>query len=213
MLKSITTIKKQRQIYPINENIKNCLKCEALVKSRKQSVVGYGDFNADVMFIGEAPGRYGANITGVPFTKDRSGRLLQEILCQMGFSTSKPESERPDLKRVYITNIVKCNPQKLDGTNRCPTKNEINNCTDYLDLEINIIQPKLIVTLGLPSSKIILKDRTKIIFGEFIEYKNYHVFPLWHPAFIIRGGGYQKINKERYISEFLKIIKFISKLT
>ena len=192
--------------------VKNCELCEELVQSRKQSVMGYGDFNADVLIIGEAPGRLGANETGVPFTKDRSGIFLQKMLGKIGFSESDPESVKPRLKNVYITNIVKCNPQTDEGTNRPPKKDEILNCSDYLKNEIDIVKPRLIVTLGLPSSKIILGEKfSGMSFGKIIKTSKFSVLPMWHPAFVIRGGGAQKLTEVQYYKYFKKIQKFVAK--
>lgn len=184
--------------------------CEELVASRSQAVTGYGDFNADIFIIGEAPGRLGADITGVPFTKDRSGVFLQKMLCMVGLNEDNPESIQPKLKGVYITNIVKCNPRKGDGTNRSPTNIEISNCMNHLEKELEIVKPRIVLTLGLPCSKLILgKDFDGKDFGKIKKTDNFLVLPLWHPAFIIRGGGIQKMNEKKYIKYFQQIKKMI----
>ena len=117
----------------LTKKIKSCELCQELVESRTQAVSGYGDFFANVFIIGEAPGRFGADITGIPFTKDRSGIFLQKMLHRLGLNEADPKSEKPKLKGVYITNIVKCNPRKEDGTNRSPNSDEISNCINYLE--------------------------------------------------------------------------------
>jgi DNA polymerase len=190
--------------------IKTCEMCKDLVASRSQSVTGYGDFDADIFIIGEAPGRLGADITGVPFTKDRSGVFLQKMLCMVGLNEGDPESTQPKLKDVYITNIVKCNPRKDDGTNRSPTNIEISNCMNHLEKELEIVKPRLVITLGLPCSKLILgKDFDGKDFGKIKKTENFLVLPLWHPAFIIRGGGIQKMNERKYVKYFQNIRKII----
>lgn len=205
-------VTKEKQILEIKSKITNCILCEELVESRTQAVSGYGDFKAKVLIIGEAPGRFGADITGVPFTKDRSGVFLQKMLNKVGLNLSDPESESPSLKGVFITNIVKCNPRKPDDTNRSPTNPEIKNCMEYLSKEIEIIKPKLIVTLGLPATKFVLGDDfSGKNFGKIKKLQKFSVLPLWHPAFVIRGGGAQKMNEKKYFKYFKKIEKIISK--
>jgi uracil-DNA glycosylase len=194
------------QVSELSNNVKSCHLCKELVESRTQPVTGYGDFTARVLFIGEAPGRLGADMTGIPFTKDRSGMLLQKMLYMIGMNESGPESIPPKLKDVYITNIVKCNPRKEDGSNRSPTKDEISSCMNYLEKEIEIVKPQLIVTLGLPASKVILgKEFDGRDFGKIVKKETFYVMPLWHPAFVIRGGGTQRMNEKKYSKFFYKI--------
>lgn len=193
--------------------IKQCTNCQELVKTRNQSVPGYGDVYAKVLLIGEAPGRLGADVTGIPFTRDRSGVFLQKMLCKIGMNESDPQCEIPVLKNVYITNIVKCNPQSSSGTNRSPQAIEIQECMGYLSQEIAIIKPRIIVTLGLPASKALLGDKFNgKDFGKFIKMDKFIVLPLWHPAFVIRGGGVQRMNEEKYSKYFFKIKRFLARI-
>jgi len=210
LVKRDSEINKDDQQSQLFNKIKTCEMCKDLVASRSQAVTGYGDFNADIFIIGEAPGRLGADITGVPFTKDRSGVFLQKMLCMVGLNESEPESTQPKLKGVYITNIVKCNPRKDDGTNRSPTNIEISNCMNHLEKELEIVKPRIVLTLGLPCSKLILgKDFDGKDFGKIKKTDNFLVLPLWHPAFIIRGGGIQKMNEKKYTQYFQQIRKMI----
>ena len=198
------------QARALSNKIKKCVLCEDLVKTRTQPVTGYGDFKADVFIIGEAPGRLGADMTGVPFTKDRSGVFLQKMLCGLGLNKSTPESTAPELCKVYITNIVKCNPRSTDGTNRPPRPVEISNCMNYLQGELDIVKPKLVVPLGLFASKFVIGNNFDgKNFGKLTKKQKFSVLPLWHPAFVIRGGGSQKMNEKRYLRHFAKIKKFI----
>lgn len=195
----------------LNTKIKGCVSCKELVKTRSQVVVGYGDVSAKILLIGEAPGRLGADVTGVPFTRDRSGVFLQRMLGKLGLNKSEPENELPVLKDVYITNIVKCNPQSSTGVNRSPKKEEIYECRRHLLNEIEIIKPRIIVTLGLPASKALLGDDFNgKSFGKLVNLNEFHVLPLWHPAFVIRGGGRQKMNEKKYTRYFSKIKKFLN---
>ncbi|MBS3815408.1 MAG: uracil-DNA glycosylase [Hadesarchaea archaeon] len=207
-------------IKEINEEIKNCEKCPELVESRSLAVAGYGDPDADVLFIGLAPGKDGADITGKPFTRDPSGVLLQEMLIEVDLSKSKdPESESPELDNSFLTNIVKCNPKKPGENNglvnRTPTKKEVENCRDYLSEEISIINPKIIVPLGRKSADFIWwKFEIKRImnWNEAIEKENKIIFPMYHPGFIIRGGGTQKYSRSDYQEDFSKLKEIINSL-
>src|SRR5690349_1159646 len=114
----------KRKLLQLNSKIKSCVSCKELVKTRSRVVIGYGDVNAKILLIGEAPGRLGADVTGIPFTRDRSGVFLQRMLGKIGLNESEPENELPILRDVYITNIVKCNPQGSTGANRSPKKDE-----------------------------------------------------------------------------------------
>jgi len=115
----------------MNEEIKNCKRCN-LWKTRNNIVIGEGSLNADIMFIGEAPGYY-EDKQGRPFV-GKAGKILDELLNSV------------ELKReeIYITNILKCRPPG----NRDPLPEEIKACTPYLDRQIEIIKPKKICTLG-----------------------------------------------------------------
>lgn len=122
-----------------------CSHCPALVTNRHRIVHGYGDPQARVMIVGEAPGYLGADRTGVPFTGDRSGRRVQALLIRLGLSEeSDPVAELPRLHGVFLTNVVRCNPPG----NRNPTPVEIANCAPYLQLERESIRPEMIATFG-----------------------------------------------------------------
>ena len=97
-----------------------------------------GPVDARVMFIGEAPGRKGADRTRVPFSGDQSGQNFERFLASIGL----PRSE------IFITSAALCNPRKASGANRRPTAGELRNCSDFLGRTIEIIEPRVIVTLG-----------------------------------------------------------------
>ncbi len=121
-----------------------CTLCPELVTNRSCIVHGYGAANAQVIFIGEAPGYKGGDVTGIPFTRDRSGVRLQRMLIELGLSEeTDPRLEQPRL-RCFITNVVRCNPP----ANRTPSRAEIANCLPYLWQELELIQPRVIVPVG-----------------------------------------------------------------
>jgi DNA polymerase len=157
------------------EEISICKKC-SLWKTRKNPVPGEGDVNALIVFIGEAPGRL-EDMEGKPFVGS-AGELLNRILRKIGLSRSD----------IYITNLVKCRPPG----NRDPHMNEIESCSPYLDQQLKIIKPKIILTLGRHStsymfSKVGLTFRSiSEVQGKIYEAKmgdsNIYLIASYHPA-------------------------------
>ena len=131
---------KEEKMKKVTDKIKKCRNCD-LNKNRNNPVVGDGSVDAKIMFIGEAPG-HNEDMQGLPFV-GRAGRILDELLNSINL-------ERKD---VYISNILKCRPEK----NRNPLKNEIVSCSEYLDTQIEIIQPKIIIPLGNFACKFIFE--------------------------------------------------------
>lgn len=109
---------------------------------------GYGDVPAKFMFVGLSAGKLGALITKVPFTKDGSGRLLQRTFGALGLSKSDEFSIKPDLKKVYVTNLAKGRYLDEKGNNRLPTDDEIYDWYPYIEDEISLVEPKAIIALG-----------------------------------------------------------------
>ena len=153
-------------------HVKGCRKC-GLHAGRTQTVFGEGDVDARIMFIGEGPGE-NEDLTGRPFV-GRAGELLDRMIVSMGL-------RRED---VFIANIVKCRPPG----NRAPAPDEVSACTPYLDAQIETIRPQVIVTLGAPAAKYILRDDKIAITrlrGQWREYRGIKVMPTFHPAYILR---------------------------
>jgi DNA polymerase len=120
-----------------------CARCPALAASRSRIVHGYGDPHARVVFVGEAPGRHGADRSGVPFSGDKSGRALQRILIALGLADEDQPVAQPRL-HCFITNVVRCCPP----ANRTPTHREVANCAPFLRMELSAIAPRVIVPIG-----------------------------------------------------------------
>jgi len=133
-----TTSNKAQSLASVRERVRGCTKCAHLASSRTQTVFGVGNPNAEIMFIGEAPGA-DEDQQGEPFV-GRAGQLLTRIIKAMGFA-------RDD---VYIANILKCRPDMPAGSfgNRAPTPAEMQMCRPYLLEQIDIIEPKVLVALG-----------------------------------------------------------------
>ncbi|MEM8532832.1 MAG: uracil-DNA glycosylase [Chloroflexota bacterium] len=121
----------------------SCVHCPALVANRKRIVHGYGDLSARIMFIGEAPGKHGADQTGVPFTQDRSGSRLQRILMTLGLMEEGQPTTHPRWQ-CFVTNVVRCCPPE----NRTPMHTEQTNCFPFLIDELTQVDPYLVVPIG-----------------------------------------------------------------
>jgi uracil-DNA glycosylase family 4 len=170
---------KAELLAPIRDRVCSCTKCPHLARSRTQTVFGVGNPDADLMFIGEAPGA-DEDAQGEPFV-GRAGQLLTKIIKAMGFA-------RED---VYIANILKCRPDMPAGSfgNRVPTPVEMQTCRPYLLEQIAVIQPKVLVALGAVAVEGLLGMR-----GTMRELRgrwhSYHQMPLmitYHPAYLLRN--------------------------
>ncbi len=170
----------------LNSRIRECRLCE-LWKTRTNPVVGEGSLSARIMFIGEAPGYY-EDLRGRPFV-GKAGQILDELLHSIGL-------ERGD---VYITNILKCRPPN----NRNPATEEIKACTPYLDAQLEIIEPEVIVTLGSFSLGYIFHkfgikhDRISRVHGKVFTVNTIsgikRIVSLYHPAVATYNPGMKEI--------------------
>jgi len=154
-----------------------CEKCR-LAKTRTQVVYGVGSPNADLMFIGEAPGR-DEDIQGEPFV-GRAGQLLTDIIKAMKLT-------RDD---VYIANVIKCRPPE----NRNPEQDELDMCRPYIRQQVEIIQPKVIVTLGRFALQSLTEKGFAIssVRGQWLDYNGVKVMPTYHPAYLLRNPAAKK---------------------
>lgn len=150
-----------------------CRRCE-LCESRNNIVFGVGNENADIMLIGEAPGE-NEDMQGQPFV-GRSGKLLDEMIGEYGLSRDK---------NIYIANMLKCRPPK----NCDPKPSEQNLCIEWLDRQIEIIDPKIIVCVGrIAAQRLIGKDfKVTKQHGEFVEINGRLYTVTYHPAAILRN--------------------------
>jgi DNA polymerase len=170
---------KAELLEPIRELVQACMKCAHLACSRTQTVFGVGNPDADLMFIGEAPG-VDEDRQGEPFV-GRAGQLLTKILKAMNFA-------RED---VYIANILKCRPNTPPGSfgNRVPTPMEMQTCRPYLVEQIEVIQPKVLVALGAVAVEGLLGTRGTMreLRGRWHAYNGIPLMITYHPAYLLRN--------------------------
>jgi uracil-DNA glycosylase len=156
----------------IREDIGDCTRCK-LHQGRTKIVFGTGNPNADLMFVGEGPGR-DEDLSGEPFV-GRAGKLLTDMIKAMGLQREE----------VYIANVVKCRPPE----NRLPEKDEITTCSPFLMRQIDAIKPKVICTLGSCSAQTLLQTALGIskLRGEWFDFRGTKLMPTYHPAYLLRN--------------------------
>ncbi|MFH1702552.1 MAG: uracil-DNA glycosylase [Nitrospirota bacterium] len=168
-----TSEQKEAALKALSKDIGDCKRCR-LSKERTNIVFGEGNPDARLMFVGEAPGRE-EDSQGRPFVGD-AGMLLTRLIEKMGF-------KRGD---VYIANIIKCRPPM----NRNPEKDEIESCRGFVEKQIEIIKPEVLISLGRISSQALIGNtglKMTSIRGNFFDYKGILLMPTFHPAYLLRN--------------------------
>ncbi len=170
---------KAARLAPLREQVSVCVRCPHLAASRTQTVFGVGNPDAELMFIGEAPGA-DEDRQGEPFV-GRAGQLLTKIIGAMGFS-------RDD---VYIANVLKCRPDTpgQSAGNRPPTREEMATCLPYLSEQIEIIQPRVLVALGATAVEGLLEIREPMgkLRGRWHSYRETPLMITYHPSYLLRN--------------------------
>ncbi len=174
-------------------DIGDCTRCKLHALGRTQIVFGVGNPEADLMFVGEAPGA-DEDVQGIPFV-GRAGQLLTRII------------EAIDLKRedVYIANVIKCRPPG----NRNPETDEVETCEPFLFRQIDIIKPKVIVALGKFAAQALLRtlDPISRLRGRVFTYRGAKLVPTFHPAYLLRNPA-----SKREVWEDMKLVKNLLKV-
>jgi uracil-DNA glycosylase family 4 len=156
----------------LQAEVVNCTKC-ALCATRTQTVFGSGNKQADWMLVGEAPGQH-EDEQGLPFVGN-AGLLLTEMLRAIGLTREE----------VFITNILKCRPP----SNRDPHADEVESCNDYLQRQLKLIQPKIILAIGRIAAQTLLKTDAPLakLRGKVHTFNNTPVVVVYHPAYLLRS--------------------------
>lgn len=170
----------------LEETCKNCSKC-ILCNGRTKVVIGTGNRNAKIMFIGEGPGA-DEDIQGIPFV-GRAGQLMDRAFAGLGIKK----------ENIYICNIVKCRPPQ----NRNPEKGEADACREYLNTQIKLVNPEIIVLLGSVALKNVLGEEYTITAsrGKWFEKEGIKILPTFHPAALLRDD-----TKKVYFWQDLKML-------
>ena len=163
----------------LRQRVEQCNKCE-LCKTRHKTVFGEGPTeNCKVVFVGEGPGEE-EDMTGRPFV-GAAGQLLTDILEKGGKILRKS---------VYIMNVVKCRPPE----NRDPEENEMLACCEYLEAQLLLLRPQIVVTLGNVPTRWLLKSDKGItnMRGQWFEWRGIKLFPMFHPSYLLRNQSRSK---------------------
>ena len=157
----------------LRETVTSCVKCSELAQTRKSVVFGSGNAQAQLVFVGEAPG-HDEDLQGLPFV-GRAGQLLTKIIESIGLTRQS----------VFICNVLKCRPPG----NRNPLPNEIQNCEPYLFKQLELIRPKVICALGTFAAQTLLKTTSSIssLRGRFHEFRGAKLICTFHPAYLLRN--------------------------
>lgn len=181
----------------LRQRVMPCRKCSHLASARKSVVFGVGDINAQLMFVGEAPGAE-EDEQGEPFV-GKAGQLLTKIIQTMGLSRGS----------VYIANILKCRPDTPGQAagNRKPTPEEMQTCIPYLHEQIDLIGPKVIVALGATAVEGLLGKTIGItrLRGQWRTYRGIPLMPTYHPAYLLRNQALSE--KRRVWEDMLQVME------
>jgi DNA polymerase len=163
---------RRQELALLAQQVSGCTRCASLCRTRTQTVFGAGPLNADVLFVGEAPGAE-EDRNGQPFLGP-SGQLFNELLAEVGLERA----------RTYITNLLKCYP---GGRKASPA--EIGNCREYLARQIELVRPRSIVALGTPAAQGLLGTAESIgrLRGRLHDYRGIPVLCTYHPAYLLPG--------------------------
>ena len=171
----VTAAERRDRLTTVWREAKGCVRCPQLAETRTSVVFGSGNADADLMFVGEAPGA-NEDKRGLPFV-GQAGQLLERLLGEVGLA-------RED---VFIANALKCRPPG----NRDPLPEEIENCASYLQVQLELIRPKVVATLGNFATKLLLATTEGItrLRGRLYPYRGGVLIPTFHPAAVLRGAG------------------------
>ena len=179
----------EEALIAVRTDIGDCTRCKLHTLGRRQVVFGVGDANADLMFVGEAPGA-DEDVQGIPFV-GRAGQLLTDII-EKGLQIPR--------KDVYIANVIKCRPPG----NRNPEQDEVETCEPFLFRQIDVIKPKVIVALGTFAARALLRtlDPISRLRGRVYDYRGAKLIPTFHPAYLLRNPS-----SKREVWEDMKLVK------
>jgi len=168
---------KDKEYYQLCIEVQKCMLCKRMKDSARVLNGSAGSLNATIMFIGEAPGRLGADGSEIPFHGDKSGDNFETLLSHVGISRYQ----------IFVTNAVLCNPKDDKGNNSTPNSVEMNNCSGFLKKQIELIDPDIVVTLGATALKSLntiekhflhLRESVR----KSIKWHNRILIPLYHPG-------------------------------
>ncbi|MBP7721188.1 MAG: uracil-DNA glycosylase [Alphaproteobacteria bacterium] len=192
---------KEKNFVQLCSHVKQCSLCPRMSNSARVLNASVGSLNAKIMFIGEAPGRLGADGSEIPFHGDKAGDNFEKFLDQVGIS-------RYD---IYVTNAALCNPKDAEGNNSTPTFKEVENCSNFLKQQIELVNPEIVVTLGSTALKALsliqnhalnLKDSVRTASSWY----GRQLIPLYHPGqrALIHRSFLNQLADYQFVAEQIK---------
>jgi uracil-DNA glycosylase family 4 len=177
MKRSFSSCSKERRFADFSDAVQHCSLCARLQGRNKVLSMANGNLHSKVLFVAEAPGRLGADRTGIPLFGDRSGDNFGVLLGNVGWQRSD----------IFVTNAVLCNPRDSEGRNESPTAEEIRNCQCYLEMAIKLVDPDVVVSLGtvaLAATAAIAPHHADLSHdvGSVIDWGGRKLVPLYHPG-------------------------------
>lgn len=200
MICSCPSFSKKARFADLVESVQHCDLCPRLCSRRKVLSSANGSVDSKVLFVAEAPGRLGADRTGVPLHGDRTGDNFETLLGNIGWRREE----------LFITNAVLCNPKQENGNNGTPTQDEVGNCSAYLEMVITLVNPDVIVTLGataLAALDLLSPHGIELREGvaQLSPWRKAHLLPLYHPG--PRAMIHRSLIKQR--SDFMLLSKVV----
>lgn len=200
MNKKFKSFNKENRFEELCKAVNHCKLCQRLRRRKRVLSNENGNIYSKILFVAEAPGRLGADKTGIPLYGDKTGDNFQKLLGNIGWSR----------KDIFITNAILCNPREEKGNNDTPTSQEIKNCSPYLQMIIELVQPDVVVSLGkiaLNALKLIapLKLELKEDIGRKIPWLERVLVPLYHPG--PRAIVHRSLANQR--RDFMELSKFV----
>lgn len=185
--------------------VRFCTRCERMEDSARVLTRAAGSLDAEVMFIGEAPGRLGADETEIPFHGDQAGHNFEELLAFAGMNRSE----------VFVTNAVLCNPRNAEGNNATPSREEARNCSSYLREQIDLVVPKVVVTLGATALEALKNiEPHNVSLSQHVRtvplWYGRRLIPLYHPgarALIHRSMANQRSDYQFVAEQLRKLVR------
>lgn len=190
----------QREFERLTRKAAGCTTCPKMADQSAVLGPANGSIDSDILFVAEAPGRFGAGRTGIPFSGDKSGDNFEALIAHIGLTRSE----------IFITNAVLCNPL-ANGNNRKPTAQEISNCSSYLKSTLELVRPRVVVTLGgvgLDAINRILGTRYKLaeVIGKPQKNESFTLLALYHPSPRVTNWKRPLSAQKRDFKKILKIV-------
>lgn len=200
MTRKFRSFNKEKRFEELCLAVNHCRLCPRLKNRKKVLSYENGNINSKIIFIAEAPGRLGADRTGIPLYGDKTGDNFEKLIGNIGWSRNE----------IFITNAILCNPREENGNNDTPSLSEIKNCSPFLEMTIKLIQPDVVVSLGkiaLTALKYIapISIELKKDVGKISPWAGRILVPLYHPG--PRALIHRSLSNQR--ADFIRLSKFL----